>query len=239
MYTLGIETSGRNATVALLKDQTVLEQQFLSESNRPDTRRLPVCVQDILNKQSLQPEHLDCLAVSRGPGSFTGLRVGLVFAKLFGYTSKVPLVAVDTFAAAVEKIVPAEHIPAGEKIEVVEDLRKGQIAWQRFSFQESHWQAEAEIEVSTIEQWIAFSRENVSFTGMSIERIKKQLDQDHPLALEKILPEELRSPDAIAVALIGQRELKKSGPVDPFELKPLYIRRSAAEEKRATQENSA
>ncbi len=235
MLTLGIETSGRNASVALLKHQTVLEQALLKEAGRPDTKRLPVCVKEILQKQGVKPNDLDCLAVSRGPGSFTGLRVGLVFAKTFGYTTGVPLVAVDTFAAIVEQLVPSEDLPQTGTIEVVEDLRKGQIAWQQFVYHHEEWRAEAAIEVSLIEQWATRPRINVSLSGPGIDRILKQLPENHTLNLETILPEQKRSPDAIAVAIRGQRELLQTGPVDPFEVNPLYIRRSAAEEKRNLQ----
>ncbi len=235
MLTLGIETSGRNASVALLKNQTVLEQALLKEAGRPDTKRLPVCVKEMLQKQGVKPNDLDCLAVSRGPGSFTGLRVGLVFAKTFGYATGVPLVAVDTFAAIVEQLVPSEDLPQAGTVEVVEDLRKGQIAWQRFVYQNEEWQPEAAIEVSLIEQWAMLPRENVSLSGPGIDRILKQPPENHTLNLETILPEQKRSPDAIAVAILGQKELLRTGPVDPFEVNPLYIRRSAAEEKRNLQ----
>lgn len=235
MLTLGFETSGRNASVALLKHQMVLEQALLSDAGRPDTKRLPVCVQEMLQKQGVKPNDLDCLAVSRGPGSFTGLRVGLVFAKTFGYTTGVPLVAVDTFAAIVEQIVPSEDLPQTGLIEVVEDLRKGQIAWQRFVYHHEEWQPEAAIEVSLIEQWATRPRENVSLSGPGIDRILKQLPENHTLNLERILPEQKRFPNAIAVAILGQRKLLRTGPVDPFEVNPLYIRRSAAEEKRNLQ----
>jgi len=235
MLTLGIETSGRNASVALLKHQTVLEQALMREAGRPDTKRLPVCVQEMLQQQGVKPNELDCLAVSRGPGSFTGLRVGLVFAKTFGYATGVPLVAVDTFAAIVEPLVPTETLPQTETIEVVEDLRKGQIAWQRFVYHNEEWQPEAAIEVSLIEQWATLPREMVSLTGPGIDRILKQLPENHTLNLETILPEQNRSPEAVAIAILGQKELLRTGPVDPFEVNPLYIRRSAAEEKRTSQ----
>lgn len=231
MLTLAIETSGRNASVALLDSLTVLEQTCLRDQGRADTKRLPVCVQQMLQKQGVKPNELDCLAVSRGPGSFTGLRVGLVFAKTFSYTTGVPLVAVDTFAAIVEQLIPSEDLPQNSIIEVVEDLRKGQIAWQRFSLQEKEWIAEAAIEVSEIEKWALLPRENVSLSGPTIERILKQLPENKKLNLATILPEQKRSPNAVAVAVLGQKELQRTGPVHPFELKPLYIRRSAAEEK--------
>ncbi len=235
MLILGIETSGRNASVALLNNQTVLDQVFLSEGGRPETRKLPLCVQEILRNHDVKPNELECLAVSRGPGSFTGLRVGLVFSKMFGYTTGVPLVAVDTFAAIVEQLAPSEDLPQAGIVEVVEDLRKGQIAWQRFAFQDGTWQAEATIEVSLIEQWANIPRKNISLSGPGVDRILKQLTGKHTINLKSILPEQKRSPDAGAVALLGQRELSRTGPINPFELKPLYIRRSAAEEKQAAQ----
>jgi len=231
MFILGIETSGKNASVAILNDSLVLEQILLQEDGRAETRRLPVCVQELLENHGLVPESLACLAVSRGPGSFTGLRVGLVFAKVFGYATGVPLVPVDTFAATVENIVPGIHLPTGQRIEVVEDLRKGQVAWQRFAYDSEAWRAEDVIAVNSLEEWAGLARQKISFTGMSVERIRKQIPDEQLLKPENLLPEEIRFPDAVAVALLGQREFQDSGAADPFELNPLYIRRSAAEEK--------
>ncbi len=232
MLTLGIETSGRNASIALLDERAVLEQFRFSEQGDSTTKSLPVCVQRMLRKQGIKPYELDCLAVSRGPGSFTGLRVGLVFAKTFSYATGVPLAAVDTFAVIVEQLNLAQGRLQTETVEVVEDLRKGQIAWQRFSQRGNNWKAEDEINVTGLEDWALLSRENVSLTGPTVDRILKQLPEKNALFSATILPEKERFPSAVEVAILGQTELERNGPLHPFELKPLYIRRSAAEEKK-------
>ena len=233
MLTLGIETTGKRASVALLDGRTVLAHCRLIDRGRPDTKTLPVCVQQMLRQQDIKADELDCLAVSRGPGSFTGLRVGLVFAKTFSYTTLVPLVPVDTFAATAGQLDPSEDVPQSAVIEVVEDLRKGQIAWQRFSYCSNEWNPEAGIEVSEIEAWASLPRENVLLSGPTIDRILKQLPESGGVSSAGIIPEQKRSPDASVVALLGQNEFRKNGPVHPFELQPLYIRRSAAEERKA------
>ena len=233
MLTLGIETTGKQASVALLDGGTILAHRDLSDRGRPDTKTLPVCVQQMLRQQDIIAGELDCLAVSRGPGSFTGLRVGLVFAKTFGYTTAVPLVPVDTFAVIAGRLNPPEDLPHSAVVEVVEDLRKGQIAWQRFSYCDNKWNPEAAIEVSDIEAWASLPRENVLLSGPTIERILKQLPESSGFSPAGITPEQKRSPDATVVALLGQNELSQNGAVHPFELRPLYIRRSAAEERRA------
>lgn len=234
MLTLGIETTGKKASVALLDGQTILAHSCLNDRGRPDTKKLPVCVQQLLQQQGVKAGELDCVAISRGPGSFTGLRVGLVFAKTFSYTTGVPLVPVDTFAAIAGQLNPSEDLPQSAviEIEVVEDLRRGQIAWQRFSFCDNKWNPEAPIEVSEIEIWASLRQENVSLSGPTLERILKQLPENGKFSPACIIPEQKRFPDASIVAILGQDEFSKNGAVHPFELKPLYIRRSAAEEKR-------
>jgi tRNA threonylcarbamoyladenosine biosynthesis protein TsaB len=78
MLTLGVETSGHCAAVALLRDEQILAEVSLMEAGRLRSNRLVSAVREMLAAQGCAVEALDVLAVGHGPGSFTGLRVGVL-----------------------------------------------------------------------------------------------------------------------------------------------------------------
>src|SRR5437773_12528724 len=93
-----LETSGRVGQVALARGATLLRTQRLDEARR-HARDLAPAVAQLLQAERWQPRDLDAVLVSRGPGSYTGLRVGIMSAKALAYAVGCLLLAVDTFAA--------------------------------------------------------------------------------------------------------------------------------------------
>src|SRR5438132_10647915 len=93
-----LETSGRVGQVALARGPRLLELRRLDETRR-HARDLAPAVADLLDKQHWTPRAIQAVLVDRGPGSYTGLRVGIISAKTFAYATGCALLAVDAFAA--------------------------------------------------------------------------------------------------------------------------------------------
>src|SRR5205807_5119629 len=93
-----LETSGRVGQVALARGPIILRTRQLSETRR-HARDLAPAVAELLAAEGFTPRDLQGIIVSRGPGSYTGLRVGVMSAKALAYAVGCSLVAVDTFAA--------------------------------------------------------------------------------------------------------------------------------------------
>src|SRR5450759_3825007 len=98
MLTLAIETSGPLGSVALFESETVLGEQSL-ELGRQHGQSLIPTIRQLLTFYGKLPRDLELVAVSIGPGSYTGLRVGVVCAKTLAYAANSQLVAVDTLHA--------------------------------------------------------------------------------------------------------------------------------------------
>ncbi len=226
MLTLGVETSGRNSSVALLRQDRTLARISLEVEGRTQTNRLVSAVRELLEQQQVKPADINLLAVSRGPGSFTGLRIGLVFAKTFAYIQRCPLKGVDTFAAIVEQI-PSTF----PRVEVVEDLRQGYVASQGFHWRQTHWQAMSDIVAEKVTDWAERPKTGILLTGPSLDRLSRQLPGRAVPPDWNIAQPTWQTADAIAVAALGQRTFVETGADDPFLLSPLYVRRSAAEER--------
>jgi tRNA threonylcarbamoyladenosine biosynthesis protein TsaB len=116
-----LNTSTRQYSLALLQNETVLGEYLLS-SGSSHFRDLMPCIDDLLEKTSLTPAQLEGVTVAIGPGSFTGIRVGLAVAKGLSQGLGIPLIGVPTLAGL------ASQIPyAREDICPVVTSRKGEL----------------------------------------------------------------------------------------------------------------
>ena len=95
MILLGIESSSRKLSVGLMKDKIFSE--LFSEKINDTANSLPILSKQIINKALLSFEDLDAICISAGPGSFTGLRIGMSYAKGIALALKIPIVPISTF----------------------------------------------------------------------------------------------------------------------------------------------
>ncbi len=124
MIILGLDTTGAYCSAALVDTAKVLA--YKSENiGRGHAERLAPMVQEVLAQAGLSAKDVDKLAVCTGPGSFTGLRVALAFAKGFALPRKLPVVGLSNLA-----IWAAQVDPEGQKkIVSIADVRRGELCW--------------------------------------------------------------------------------------------------------------
>lgn len=101
---LNIETATKNCSVALAKDGKTIVCKELATENFSHAEKLHVFIEQILVESKVQFSELNAIAVSQGPGSYTGLRIGVSSAKGFSYALNIPLIAVDTLQLLVKQI---------------------------------------------------------------------------------------------------------------------------------------
>lgn len=98
MFILGIDTATRVCSVALCRDAEVLAESTADAGVTHSQRLLP-SLERLLQQAGVAKEEIDLVGVSMGPGSFTGLRIGLATAEAFAYARRICLHGVDTLAA--------------------------------------------------------------------------------------------------------------------------------------------
>lgn len=95
MKILGIDSSTTVATVSVATEEKILGEYSIDDKNT-HSQKLMVMVESLLEQLNLDIEDIDCFAVSKGPGSFTGLRIGIATAKSFAYALDRKLVGVSS-----------------------------------------------------------------------------------------------------------------------------------------------
>jgi tRNA threonylcarbamoyladenosine biosynthesis protein TsaB len=101
---LNIETATRNCSVALSKDGKTLAIREIAEQNFSHAEKLHVFIEELLLETNVALKEVKAIAVSQGPGSYTGLRIGVSAAKGLCYALSIPLIAVDTLEILARKI---------------------------------------------------------------------------------------------------------------------------------------
>jgi len=122
---LGLDTSTSTATLALIASGKVV-----ASIARPATSHgaaLPGAVDEILRAAGLKIGELGAIAVGTGPGSFTGLRIGLSYVKGIAMATGCALVGIPSFDAMALAALERNNIEAGRLVCVVGDARKGEV----------------------------------------------------------------------------------------------------------------
>src|SRR5437016_3375486 len=127
MLTLAIETSGSVGSVAVLESTRVLGEQSLALGRQHGQSLVPT-IRQLLSDCGKRARDCDLVAVSIGPGSFTGLRVGVVCAKTLAYAADCRLAAVDTLHA-----IACNSPPDVSTVEVLCDAHRGDLFTGRYT----------------------------------------------------------------------------------------------------------
>src|SRR5438552_2463638 len=123
---IAIETSGRIGSLAVVDGQTILAEEQFAHGLMHAAHMIPI-LDSLVRAQGWTPRQVEQIYVSAGPGSFTGLRIGITLAKTMALASDAKIVAVSSVRALVEN-APAE----AKHIIIVLDAKREQIFTARF-----------------------------------------------------------------------------------------------------------
>lgn len=215
-----IETSGRAGAVAVAEGDHVRAARRLDETRR-HARDLAPAVHELLQRQGWRPRDIQAVFVSRGPGSYTGLRVGITSAKVFAYATSCTLLGIDTFHAIA---LQASWVcaGAGEPVDVLADAQQDKLYVQRFVGAAAH----SALVIRTAADWLAQPEPARWVTGPGVRLIRDRLP-----ATCRVVPEEDSEPRPESLLQLGLQRYRRGDRDDPFALEPCYLRPSSAEEK--------
>ena len=127
VYILNIETATKNCSVSISKNGNLVALIELSEAQFNHAEKLHIFIKEVLVQSKIALSHLNAIAVSKGPGSYTGLRIGVSAAKGLCYALNIPLISVDTLAILAKKV----QIEEGYIVPMI-DARRMEVFTQMF-----------------------------------------------------------------------------------------------------------
>lgn len=223
MLILGIETSGTRGEIAVCRGADCLAEAALEAAPRRHAQTLVSQLDTTLKNLGLRVADLDAIAVSVGPGSFTGLRVGVVCAKTLAYVTGCRLAAVDSLQA-----IAANSPPEVTTVHVISDAQRGDVFVGTYNrIADGEWSREGEISIVKADAWMQARSPGETLCGPALG-----VYGTIAASMCHLLPEAAWTPRARFVASIGWRRIERGHVADCMTLEPFYLRRSAAEEKR-------
>jgi tRNA threonylcarbamoyladenosine biosynthesis protein TsaB len=214
-----LETSGRVGQVGLALGDEVLREASLHQAQR-NARDLVPGIDRLMKEEQWKPGELDAVAVSAGPGSYTGLRVGLMMAKTWCYTLKKPLITIPTFEVIAWQTFQLS--PSIVALEVIADAQQDRLYQQQFS---SRLLA-SELTLVNLDAWLASLQPEWTITGPGVEKVQSKL----PAGIN-MLSEVDRYPQLFALAALGMARFIAKEWANTMQAEPLYLRASSAEEQ--------
>jgi tRNA threonylcarbamoyladenosine biosynthesis protein TsaB len=221
---LALDTATLVSSVALATRDTLLAELTL-HTRKTHSEQLMPHIEQVLALAGVQKNEIEAIAVSIGPGSFTGLRIGLATAKALSYALKAPLVGVPTL----EALAFGCPVP-GAILAPTLDAQKGNIYLALYSWRDQGLQEisparvvdhrEAFAELAELTQPAVILGEAVGLYSDAIRSTTNLVAAEPHVAM----------PRAGSVAGLGCRLLDGGARHDVMTLEPLYIRRSEAEE---------
>lgn len=219
---LGIDTSGSRGALGLLRGEEVLGEAQLTGKGAFSEQLLP-SIHRLLGQAGLQPGDLGLLAVAIGPGSFTGLRIGLATTKGLAYTLSSPTVGLVSL-----EILAASSGMGGEAIATALPARPGWLYTARYRCQAGQVGCIEPPAMESFEDWVGRIDSSVWLLGEGVLKYRKEIESIAPEA--RIVPDEERHyPRGVEVARLGKREFDHSGGTAAERLTPFYLQASIAE----------
>jgi tRNA threonylcarbamoyladenosine biosynthesis protein TsaB len=221
---LAIETSGRVGSIAVAHDGVVLAEEHFAHGLKHAAGIVPI-IDSLCRRQGWKPADIEEVYVSAGPGSFTGLRVGITVAKTLAFATGAKVVAVPS-----ELALARNAPPQWQNLIIVLDAKRDQIFTASFAnvgVDEPMVREPAHLDA--LAEMLRRAPRPVHLLGEGIPFHEKFIPRSDAGII--VTSSETWRGTAAAVAAIGARMGRERRFTDPMRLTPVYIRKPEAEEK--------
>lgn len=220
---LAIETSGRLGSVAILENHQIVAEDEFAHGLQHAAEMIPR-IDRMCRAQDWTPTDLREIYVSAGPGSFTGLRIGITLAKTLAFATGARIVAVPSVQ------VLARNSPAeAQQLIIVLDAKRGQIFTSRLVRENGQWVEAEPARLDSLQAMLQRSPRPVFLLGEGIPFHRQFIPADDSSII--VCPEPTWRARAAAVAEIGAKMAAQGRWTEPDLLVPIYIRKPEAQEK--------
>lgn len=233
MLILAFETSAKACSVALADEQKLLAESY-QNTGLTHSQTLLSMAEDLLKSCALKPEDVTAVAVSAGPGSFTGVRIGVAAAKGFAWGAGLPCCGVSTL----EAMALGLGVWQGYICPVM-DARRGQVYNALFRVQQgvcTRVREDRAIALTQLGQELKNIEEPIFLVGDGSILCYNTLAEAVPMLI--CPPEHRQHQRAVGTVLAARQLLARGETCDAATLAPNYLRLSQAERERLEKENN-
>lgn len=210
---LCIETATTNCSVALFKDDECIGLKENSSSGYSHNEQLHVFIQDVLKQANVQLDQLEAVAVSKGPGSYTGLRIGVSAAKGLCFSLSIPLIAINTLTVLAQSALGSANF-----IIPMIDARRMEVYSCIFD-QKGNALSSAHAEILKESSYANYLvKGTVRFIGNGVEKWKKLCPNPNAAFSEGVLPS-AKNMGSLAKTYLIQKEFVDVAYFEPYYLK--------------------
>ena len=215
-YILNIETATKNCSVSLAKNGETILCKEIAEQGYSHAERLHVFIDEILKETGISFQDLKAIAVSKGPGSYTGLRIGVSAAKGLCYALEIPLLSLDTLQVLAQKV----SIENGLILPMI-DARRMEVYSAVFDLNHTKI-VEVKAEILTENSYQEVN-EPLYFIGDCQEKCKTVLIKDNFHFIPEIVFPSANEMSALSYEKFIKNEFEDVAYFEPFYLKDFLI----------------
>lgn len=221
MRILALETANFDASVAAAEGPDVLAESAIPRSASV-SRALAPTLQGVLQQVGWQPQDIQLVAVTRGPGSFTGLRAGVTTAKVLAYATQAAVLGLNTL-----EIIAGQADVDAAALWVIMDAQRQQLFAAQYATAPGQPPLEMRpTEILDNETWLAGLQRGAAVSGPGLARLADRV----PVGV-RVSAQPTWAPRAATVARLAWLKYEAGLRDDLWTLAPQYFRLSAAEEK--------
>ena len=225
MKILAVDTATSVASVAIFDNEILLGEYVLNNKKTHSVNLMPM-IKELFEKVGFGPKEMDVLAVCEGPGSFTGIRIGVSAAKTMAFILKKPIIGVNTLDLLAEATSYHDGI-----ICPILDARNRQVYSAFYKSDCKEIKRISEYEGKDIGEVIEEAKKNdrkIIFTGdaslLYADEIEKNIENSIFAKGSTILPK------ASNMCSIAMKKIRNNEYEDPYKFEPFYLRKSQAEQ---------
>jgi tRNA threonylcarbamoyladenosine biosynthesis protein TsaB len=230
MTILAIETTAKMGGISIIRNREIIAENMYSGVETYCKRLIPD-IEKMFNSLDISWQELSAVAVSIGPGSFTGLRIGIATAKAIAFSLDIPILGIPTLDALAMNIAPCHDL----LICPVIDARKEQIYTAIYKYNENELiKTTPYIAIKPIEFFDTITQigKTICFLGDGLKKYQELFNAFFPKIKYMTAPENLCYVKSSNIAWLADSRLKKGQTHNPATLQPIYIRPSDAEVKK-------
>ena len=222
---MALETSGRTGSVAIANTRQMLAEISFSGQMRHSAELFPT-IETLLKGADKNPQDIGEIYISIGPGSFTGLRIAVAFAKTMNLATSAKIVALDTLDCIAANAFDSPHIANSSitRVAVILDAKRGQFFTAVYDVKMGNWEKTLPDCLMTADEFIhKFANQTpIWLLGEGLVYYKDKFNADGI----SFFDEHLWTPKASQVYRLGLQKSLTGQYEDPLQLQPLYIRRA-------------